>query len=238
MPGFELKSGARKLIRENSPKIFFVSILFIFIVTLMSELQFRLPGTMDAYVQYLDRLSAGEIQGFGNIYSYFRPSGIPFALILWLLNSVMNVGYQSFCLKISRGGKAEYKDIFDGFLFVGKVLVIKIVTNIFIILWSLLLFFPGIIAYYRYRQAYLILLDDPTKGIMQCIRESARLMHKKKLDLFLLDISFIGWVLLDYVIIIISPLPFTLPLVSIWLTPYQGLANAAFYNHLIATLAV
>lgn len=44
--------------------------------------------------------------------------------------------------------------------------------GIFVMLWSLLFWFPGIIAYYRYSQAFYILAENPEKGIMDCINES------------------------------------------------------------------
>jgi len=238
MSGFELKTVARKLMRENSPKVFLVSIMFIILVTVMSNLEYRLPGTLDAYEHYLEQLSAGELQNPGMIYSYLRPSGVPFAFILWLLSAVVTAGYKSYCLKLSRGQKAEYGDVFNGFLFFGKAIFIKIITNILVALWSLLFIFPGISAYYRYRQAYYILIDDPEKSVLECINESKRLMRGNKLDLFLLDLSFIGWWLLDYLVILFAPIPFPLPLVSIWLTPYFNVTNAAFYNRLINNIAV
>ena len=235
MPGFELKKGARKLMRDNAPKLFFISILYIVIVNIMSYLQFYLPGTEYVYQQYLEQLAAGKLLSTGAIYSYFRPSGIPLVLALWLLTPVLDAGFMSFCLKTARGSKGEYKYIFDGFLFFGKVILIRIITAIFTILWSLLFFFPGIVAYYRYSQAYYILLDDPGKGALECISESKQLMRGKKLDLFLLDLSFIGWWALNIVIVLI--LPVSLPVLSIWLTPYFGLTHASYYDWLIGTLA-
>ena len=233
MPLMELKAGVRQKMRDNAPNIFFVSIVFIIIGTVISELQFRVPDTVNAINLYLENLAAGKLQNIGAIYSYFRPSGVPLAIILWLLYSVIDAGYMSYCLKISRGLKSEYKDIFNGFLFMGKVLLIKIVTTILTVLWTFLFFFPGIAAFYRYRQSFYILIDDPQKGALQCIRESKRLMRGKKLDLFLLDLSFIGWWALDTLVVYLIPLPFSLPIVSIYLTPYHGLTCAAYYDRLI-----
>ena len=238
MPFPLLKSDARNLMRDNSPKIIFVSIIFIFLSEIMSELQFRLPGTSSAYEQYLQRLAAGELQNIGTIYSYLRPSGVPLAFLLWLLSSVLDVGFKSYCLKITRRQNGEYKDLFDGFLVVWKILLIRILTIVLVALWSLLFIIPGIVAFYRYRQAWYILLDDPQKSALQCISESKRLMQGRKLDLFLLDLSFIGWSFLNYLILLLLPLPFSLPIVMIWLAPYYGLTCAAYYNQLTNLLAV
>ena len=97
---------------------------------------------------------------------------------------------------------------------------------------------PGIIASYRYRLAYYILIDDPGKGALQCINESKLMMHGKKLDLLTIDISFIGWYILDLAVVFIIPSPIALPIVSIWLSPYLGLTRAAFYEDQITKIAV
>ena len=234
----EHKENARNLMRENAPKIFIISIIFIVIVTLMSELQFGLLGTGNVFDQYIQHLAAGELPNLGTLYSYLRPNGMPPAFVLWLLSPVIYTGYKSYCLIITRGQPGEHKNIFDGFLVPGKIMLIQIITSIFVMLWSLLFFFPGLVAYYRYRQAYYILLDDPTKGALQCIRESKHMMRRNKLDLFLLDLSFVGWSLLNIFLIGLMPLPFALPIVSILLTPYHGLTCAAFYNRLISSFTV
>ena len=238
MTGYELKSGARILIRENAPKIFVFSLIFIVLTAVMGELQLRLLGVADAYERYLDLLIDGEQLPIGAFIAYFRPSGGPFAVLLWLLSSILDVGVMSHCLKITRAEENDYKDLLDGFLFFGKVILLRIMTVVLIALWSLLFFFPGIAAAYRYRQAYYILLDDPKKSALTCIRESKRLMRKRKLDLFLIDLSFIGWFLLNGLVSSALPIPFSLPIVAIFLTPYHGLTCAAFYNRIVGEIAV
>ena len=41
----------------------------------------------------------------------------------------------------------------------------------------------------------LLLADEPTTGVMQCIRRSKEMMNKQKGNYFLLQLSFIGWYL-------------------------------------------
>jgi len=238
MPFLNLKIGSRKLISENAPKIFLISIIYLIFMTVMAELEFRLPGTVNAYSQFLERLAAGEIPGLKLLFSNLRLSGVALATVLWVMSSVLSVGYMSYCLKITRGISAGHKDLFDGFQFFLKVFIITIATTFLTILWSALFIFPGVVAHYRYRQAYYILLDDPSKSPMQCISESKRLMRGNKLDLFLLDLSFLGWFVLDLLVDIIIPLPFSFPVISILLKPYLGLTRASFYVILLTKLLV
>jgi uncharacterized membrane protein len=228
----ELKKLSRQKISENAPKLFFISTLYVTLVVVLGELQFRLPGTIDAWQQLLERLVAGEFFSLAMVLSNFRTGGLVLAVVIAIVTPVLTTGFMSYCLKINRNQDTDYTDIFEGFTLLFKIVAISIVITVIVILWSLLLIIPGIVAAYKYRQAYYILLDAPEKGVMQCIRESGLLMYGKKMELFLLDISFLGWIMLNSFIALISfvVFPVALPLISLFLTPYQGLARAAFYE--------
>jgi len=238
MQRFGLKANARKVMVENAPKLFFVGLVYVTITTVLSELGFRLPGTSNAYDMFLQRLLAGEVPTLELFYSNLRYPGLALSAVILFLSPVIEAGFMHYCLKASRAQECGFKDLFNGFMFFGKIILISIIASFFIFMWSLLFIIPGIAAIYRYRQAYYILLDDPDKGVLQCIRESKRMMAGKKLDLFFLDLSFIGWVLVDNIIILLLPVPFALPIISIWLAPYLGLSRALYYNQLVENLVV
>ena len=103
----------------------------------------------------------------------------------------------------------------------GKTALGKILMGIFIFLWSLLLVIPGIIAAYRYSMAMYLFFDDPEKGALECIRESKAMTYGYKGKLFVLDLSFIGWLILSII-----------PLVSIYTTPYMSTTKANYYRAL------
>ena len=237
MSGASFKAKARSLMLKNASKLFLVGALFLLLVTIISELCLRLPGVID-WQNMLDRLSSGEMPSITLVYREFRPMGVVLALLLYLLQPILGFGYKSYCLKIARGETAEYKDIFNGFLFLIKVLSIFVITSIMIFMWSFLLIIPGIVAAYRYRLSYYILLDDPSKGAFQCIEESTVMMYGSKLDLLIIDLSFLGWYILDFTVILLSPLPYTPSFVLIWVYPYRGLTNVCFYEHRKSVLAV
>ena len=70
--------------------------------------------------------------------------------------------------------------------------------------------------------------ERPDLGARQCLKESRRLMKGHKWQLFCLDLSFIGWMLLCIL---------TLGIGILWLSPYQYTAHAAFYEDLVAAEA-
>ena len=59
--------------------------------------------------------------------------------------------------------------MFDGFSLVGKIILLYIVEFFFVLLWSILLLVPGIIAAYRYRFAIYNLCENPGIGLMEAI---------------------------------------------------------------------
>ena len=94
---------------------------------------------------------------------------------------------------------------------------------VFVLLWSLLLFIPGIIMAFAYAMTPYILVENPEMKAIDAIRKSRSMMKGHKFDLFYLELSFIGWILLSIL---------TLGIGLLWLVPYMETSIAAFYNDL------
>lgn len=107
----------------------------------------------------------------------------------------------------------------------GRVWLLQILTAIYTLLWALLLIVPGIIKSYSYAMAPYILKDNPEMGAEEAIVESMKMMKGYKMKLFLLDLSFIGWMFLAVL---------TLCLGFLLLVPYMNTARATFYEELKA----
>lgn len=113
-----------------------------------------------------------------------------------LLGTVLGAGFVLYCMAVRRGQRAEFLTLFDGFSNVGKIIGLNIVISVFIFLWSMLFIIPGIIASYRYRYAMFNLLENPDLGILEALDMSKRQTFGYKGQLFLLDLSYLGWGLL------------------------------------------
>lgn len=116
-----------------------------------------------------------------------------------LVAGPLALGLAAYYLKLFRDEPTKPTDLFHGFEYFSKALGLYVLITIFIFLWALLFIIPGIIAACRYSQAFFILADDPSKGVMQCISESKERMHGNKGKFFVLGLSFIGWSLLAMV---------------------------------------
>ena len=146
-------------------------------------------------------------------------------LVLFILALPLTWGYQTLFLGAVRGGEATAKDMFEGYnkeLF-SRVLTTTLLYYVYVFLWSLLLLIPGCIKSYSYAMTPYILKDNPEMKNNAAIEESMRMMDGHKLELFLLDLSFIGWALLSILTCCIG---------FLWLVPYMNMARVNFYEDL------
>lgn len=145
-----------------------------------------------------------------------------FALVQFIIGGAVTLGYVKFNLSLIDGKEAKFSDLFSQFDRFGQAFLLQLLRNIFIVLWTLLLIIPGIIATYRYAMAPYIMAENPGMTALEAIDESKRLMDGNKWRLFCLNFSFIGWDLLCVF--------FTLGIGYLWLQPYREAAYAAFYR--------
>lgn len=230
MNGSELKYRARSYMAQSSPRPMLIGLAYIALTALIAYLSARILGggiTQENLTQYTEHVMNGNYEYAVEYLDRIRP---PFSAytVEFLLNMVMtivSVGFMIFLLNTVRGTGACFENLLDGFGFFWKIILLSILQSIFITLWTLLLVVPGLIAAYRYRMAYYILIDHPEYSPMQCIRESKRMMDGHKWELFGLDVSFIGWWFL-------AALPGVGYLVQVWTRPYFGLTYALYYEQL------
>ena len=137
----------------------------------------------------------------------------------------MSYGLKYLFLKQARDGQEmQLGDLFKGFTDdFGQTLLIGLLSNIFIMLWSLLLIVPGIVKSYAYSMAYYIKVDHPEYDWRQCIAESQAMMKGHKGELFMLDLSFIGWLIVGAMCLGVG---------TLWVNPYMEASRAQFYENI------
>jgi len=112
----------------------------------------------------------------------------------------------------------------------GKMLGTGIIYNILIALISIVtLGIGGIILSYAYRMVPYLLYDYPELSPLEALKISRQMMRGHKGKLFILDLSFIGWILLGII---------TLGVGFLFVTPYMQTATALFYEDLKAKTIV
>ncbi len=140
-----------------------------------------------------------------------------------LLTPAFSISIARAYLKLTKGGTIAIGDAFSGFDDFWSAFKVNFFMGLFIMLWSLLLYIPGIIKAISYSMAPYILAENKGKPALECINESKAMTHGHKMDLFVLGLSFIGWFLLGMV---------TLGIAYIWIIPYMTATYANAYNSL------
>ena len=124
-------------------------------------------------------------------------------------------------LMVVRGGTPEVKNCFDGFDDFFSAFKVTFLVGIYTFLWSLLFIIPGIVKGYSYSMAMYVLADNKGKSARECITESKAMMEGHKMELFVLDLSFIGWYLLCCL---------TCGLASLYVVPLLNATHANVYE--------
>lgn len=77
-----------------------------------------------------------------------------------------------------------------------NIVKVLFITRLFIFLWSLLLIIPGIIKAYQYKFVSYILAENPELTASEALDISTEMTQGHKMDMFVMDLSFIGWYIL------------------------------------------
>lgn len=145
-------------------------------------------------------------------------------IIGFLIVGIVNIGIGKYYL-----GRARRTVKHDDFMVlidgakgdIGGNIILGLLIGIFTFLWSLLFIIPGIVKSYAYSMAYFIKIDHPEYTATQALDESQKIMKGNKMKLFLLDLSFIGWIILGALCFGIG---------TLWVTAYMEAAHAEFYR--------
>jgi uncharacterized membrane protein len=150
-------------------------------------------------------------------------AGSLFGGLLSLFALPMEYSYRIAFLDNKRTG-ADFKveKLFDGYKDFLRIFGTLLLQGVYIILWSLLLFVPGVIKSISYSQTNYILKDNPELSFNAAIERSMAMMEGHKMQYFLLSLSFIGWILLAII---------TCGILSLWVNPYICATNAHFYEY-------
>lgn len=126
----------------------------------------------------------------------------------------------------SVGNRPTFATFIDGFVhwFYGTVTFLW--AFLWAVLWALLFVVPGIVKTVAYSQVFWIAAENPGISPRKALRLSIALTQGFKADLFLMALSFLGWILLSAL---------TGGILLIWVIPYMSLSFADSYRYLKET---
>ncbi len=156
-------------------------------------------------------------------------------LLAWALVCVLSVGGCRYFTCRLQGGESGLAMLFSRAGLTLRILWLYLLMAVKVLLWSLLLIVPGYVASLRYSMAPYYLAEDPTLTAWQAIEKSKNAMRETKGSLFMLELSFIGWLLLSQVLSMLLDNGTGLMsiivdlLCSVVINTYMGGAVAAFF---------
>ena len=266
-----LKARAREAMRRTSPSFWAVALLYLLLTT----------GVQSALSLLASVLPGGSSWVFLNVLFFLYSMVLQFGLRLWALWAW-------------RGLDPGAGSLIQGFSIPGRVVMMELLILLRILGWTigfaillspfLMLLTASPVLYWialgavsvlltivtlRYSMAPYLLADRPDDGASLAIRRSVAMMHRRAWELFKLQLSFLGWQLINWALstgvflflcaqaglfqapagmeslllyqsvsgslanVALSGLV-TLPL-SLWLLPYQEVAQAGFYEEVRQT---
>lgn len=140
------------------------------------------------------------------------------------VTGLVSLGYISLYLSLLRGKTPTFEGSISAITEnIGTKFVSTLLVMLYTFLWSLLFIIPGIVKSYSYAMTPYILLDRPELSATDAIKESEKMMNGHKMELFILDLSFIGWILLSML---------TCGILVLYVEPYMMATKSAFYLEL------
>lgn len=211
-----LKKKAKGLIRKNL-NVFAVFALILFLCNLIIGI-----GNYANIIANIYNTSGygyiANINYFSLPFFKFFSFAISFLLIPMLMFSIQNAS-----LQVARDKEIKYSMLKYGFDRLFDSVILNLLRTLFVFLWSLLLVVPGILKSYSYRMAPYLMIDDKNLTPREALKLSTRIMDGHRFELFVLDISFIGWYILWWI---------TAGVFSLYVLPYRQTSEALFYLNL------
>lgn len=141
----------------------------------------------------------------------------------FLLSGPILLAALTYFLYLAKYEQANTNYFFTPFLSIGRAIPALLWQTLRIFLWSCLFIIPGIVKSYAYSQYFFILAEEPKINFEKALKTSEKITKGYKMELFMLDLSFIGWFILGSL---------TCGLAFFYVLPYYFLTKAHLYQYL------
>lgn len=145
---------------------------------------------------------------------------IEFCIILIIVYAQLNLH-----LKMSRGPeKITFGDFLEGFSKFGRAILCGVWETLWTFLWFCVFIIPGFVKHYSYSMTKFIALEYPNISVFKAMRISIEITRGHKMDIFVTDLSFLGWFILGAA---------TAGIGLIWIQPYYLMTMTNVYHALL-----
>ncbi|MFC4804260.1 DUF975 family protein [Filifactor villosus] len=155
---------------------------------------YMIPDFLSSFILYWQQKTLYVIMSYR---AFFVATTVALILTV-LIFSVLEVGAHKILLDVSKGEPVRLSDLFWGFKkgrYI-RCMCVMCVMKLKIVLWSLLVLIPGIIKSYEYSMIPYLLVEYEEDSMKVLFNKSAIMTEGRKMDLFVLSLSFIPYYLL------------------------------------------
>lgn len=216
---WQLKENAKAVLRVSYWKAFLVSLIFV--LSSGSNIFTYHFGGGDFEALFNNISSSLSLPILTMLLGVLLSASVAGALISILVFGPLEVGVQHYFLE-STQMRFSLGNIVRGFT--GKryrnIVTTMLLRSIYQFLWYLLLIIPGIVKSYSYAMVPFLLAENPGIPPSRALEMSMAMTEGHKWQMFVLDLSFIGWFLLG-----------TIPLGIgiLFVNPYYHTTSAQLY---------
>ncbi len=234
----DLKRQAREAMKLTSPKFWIICLVYLL-----------LTSGVDGLLQLLSSTLSGD-----EMFSFF---GFFTDILYTLYSLVIQFGFTLWALWTWRRLNPGMGSLIQGFSITGRVLVMELLIFLKVLLWTVLIsivltllvmamplsLLNNILVYLgllggvyaavfifmlRYAMAPYLLADRPDDGPGPAVQRSVEMMRGRKWELFKLDLSFLGWEIINFFLLGVVLL-FSLYRSGL-LTPYVTMDSLPLYS--------
>ena len=141
-------------------------------------------------------------------------------IITLVITGPLAIGQCKFFIKLANRSNPKFSDLWYGFNNILRAIGVTLLVGVIVFLGSLFFVVPGIILAYMYSQVYYVMAQNPELSVVDVLKESARIMKGHKFELFVLQLSFLGWMILSGL---------TFGIVGFYVIPYYNATLANYY---------
>jgi uncharacterized membrane protein len=211
----EYRRKGRELTKGKILNIFLVGLIFSIIVGAVTGVGASFnPVLGDDFITVVDPGNPAVAQLFN--------------LIALALSGYVTFGYTKMFIGVSKNEKPQFEPILTAGIKEQPINapLLTLISSFFIGFWTLLFIIPGIVKSYSYALSSYLLVNDKTLGPVDAITKSRTFMNGKKMQLFMLDLGYLGWYVLSL---------FTLGILSIWVSAWHQTARTLFFADVVQT---
>lgn len=181
-----LKQNAKLVLKQSYWMAFLAALVYSIFVTGSGTVNYRVGGSTATGESMLDVIGI----------ALFAIAGVLLLLNIFVFTPI-EVGAQRYFLEATQY-RFELGNLVYGFGCGNyqNVVITMFLRNLYIFLWSLLLVIPGVVKSYAYQLVPYILAENPNIPAQRAIALSCEMTRGHKVDMLILDLSFLGWYLL------------------------------------------